>query len=82
MELIFKNSKNIIARVQEYLNKLSPRKKEVWLKYEIRNVGFDFAKTCRINRDFGNRYGYNSSDADVATIQTLVKNAIDDGTLK
>lgn len=82
MELIFKNSKNIIARVQEYLNKLSPRKKEVWLKYEIRDVGFDFAKTCGLTRDFENRCGYSSSNTDVVVVENIIRMAIDNGLIK
>ena len=82
INLILQNSKKIISIVQEQLDKMSARRKAEWFKWEYHEVGFDFAKTCGINRDFGNRHGYSSSDADVATIQTLVKNAIDDGTLK
>lgn len=82
MDLIFKNSKNIIARVQEYLNKLTPKRKAEWLKYGIHDVGFDFAKTCGLDRDFENRHGYSSSDTDIVAIQNIVRMAIDNGLLK
>ena len=82
MDLIFKNSKNIIARVQEYLNKLTPKRKAEWLKYGIHDVGFDFAKTCGLDRDFENRHGYSSSDTDIVAVQNIVRMAIDNGLLK
>ena len=82
MELIFKNSKNIIARVQEYLNRLTPKRKEEWLKYGIHDVGFDFAKTCGLQRDFENRHGYSSSDTDIVAVENIIRMAIDNGLIK
>lgn len=82
MKLIFNNSKNIITRVQDYLNKLTPKKKANWFKYGIHEVGFDFAKTCGLKRDFENRYGYSSSDTDISTVENIIKMAIDNGLIK
>lgn len=79
INLILANSNNIINRVQQYLNKLSPSKKERWLNYRVHEVGFDFAKTGRIKRDFNHRSGYSSSDADIKTVQTIIELAIKNG---
>lgn len=79
---LYTNSDKIIERVQQYLNKLTPKKKESYLKFGYNNVGFDFAKTGRIERDFSNHMGYTSSDTDIVIVKTIIKNAIDKGILK
>lgn len=82
INLIFENQENIINRVKEYLDKLSPKKRKEWLERGYLDVGFNFAETGRIKRDFGNSYGYSSSDPDVIAITHIVKLAIKNGQLK
>lgn len=82
ISILIQNQDKIFQRVQEYLNKLTPKRKAEWLKYGPNQVGFDFAETCGIRRDFCNRHGFSSSDADVKTVQTLVTLAIEKGYIK
>lgn len=82
INLIVSNSSAIIKKVQEFVDKLPPDKKERYLQFGVRDVGFDFAKTCRLSRDFSHSSGYSSSDADVKTVENLVKNAIQNGYIK
>ena len=82
VNLLYENSDKIIEYVQRYLNKLSPKKKESYLKFGYRQVGYDFAKTGRFERDFSNSPGYSFSDADIKTVTNIVENAINKGILK
>lgn len=82
VNLLYENSDKIIEYVQQYLNKLSPKKKESYLKFGYKHVGYDFAKTGRIERDFSNSPGYSFSDADIKTVTNIVENAINKGILK
>lgn len=80
--LIISNSAKIIECVQKYVDKLTPKRKADWLEYGRADVGFDFARTIGINRDFGHRSGFSSNDIDVALVNNIVKMAIDNGQIK
>lgn len=88
INLIYQNSDNIIKIVQEYVNKLSPKRKKEFFtnNYSIEEVGYDFARTGRIKRDFGGLSsvagGFGSSDPDITAVINIVKQAITKGIIK
>ncbi|MEE3344796.1 MAG: hypothetical protein VZS44_11930 [Bacilli bacterium] len=85
INLIYQNADNIIERVQNYINRLSKYRRNEFFnsKYKIHEVGYDFAKTCRIQRDFGELHaiagGYSSNDPDIVAVINIVEQAIQKG---
>lgn len=82
INLIIQNSDKIIEIVQRYVNKLSPKQKPIFFEYGYKEAGFDFASTGRLPRDFAPSGGYSSSDADVTTVNNIIRMAIESGKIK
>lgn len=82
-ELLIDYSSEIIKRVQDYYNSLSPSKKKSFKKIGRKEIGMNFARYYRIPRDT-DRYDENvmSSDIDVCTINNIIKVALKTGMLK
>ena len=45
-------------------------------------MGFDFAKSVRIKRDFSHNTCYSSSDIDIVAVNNIIKLAIDNDLIK
>ena len=80
-ELIVEHSKDIIAKVNEFYKKLTPKQKQQFLDYGWQECGYWFVTTGRIKRE-GDSTGYSSSDTDWKLVNDIVKIGIDNGLIK